>query len=271
VENLTWRQLHEPPIYDAVFGEGPLVAAAIHDGHFVRHEVAELLALDDATRLREEDPYTGLLASVAPTRLIGLRSRFETDLNRPRDGAVYLAPADAWGLDVWKSPPPPALIERSLVGYDSFYAHVRGLLESLIARYGGFIVLDVHSYNHRRSGPESPAADIAANPEINVGTGSVDRVRWGPVVDQFMEGLQSSKMIAGSRLDVRENVKFTGGNFSTWINQTFPNKGVAIAVEFKKTFMDEWSGVCDDPALQDLRRALDTGAAAALGQLQGAR
>jgi hypothetical protein len=261
----------DPPVYAAVYGEGPLVAAAIHDGHFVRSEVEALLALDGATRLREEDPFTGLLASVAPTRLIGLRSRFEIDLNRPRDKAVYLTPEDSWGLDVWKSPPPRDLVERSLAEYDSFYAAARELLESLVARYDGFVVLDLHSYNHRRAGPKSPAADGAANPEINIGSGSVDRVRWGRLIDLFMEGLQSSLTTAGSRLDIRENVKFLGGHFSAWINQTFAAKGVAIAVEFKKIFMDEWSGVCDYPALEDLRRALDIGAVAALRQLQGSR
>ena len=70
-------------------GDGPIVATAIHDGHAVRPEVAELLALDSATRLREEDPFTGRLAAVAPTYLVALRSRFEIDLNRPRDQAVY--------------------------------------------------------------------------------------------------------------------------------------------------------------------------------------
>ena len=38
-------------------GEGPIVAASIHDGHDLTHEVAERLALDEASRLREEDRY----------------------------------------------------------------------------------------------------------------------------------------------------------------------------------------------------------------------
>lgn len=265
---MTWSQPDEPPVYAAFAGEGLLVASAIHDGHFVRREVAVLLALDAAARLREEDPYTGLLTAVAPNRLIGRRSRFEVDLNRPREKAVYQSPEDAWGLNVWKSPPPAALVERSLAGYDAFYSHVRELLESLCSRYGAFVVLDLHSYNHRRSGPGSSAADPAANPDINIGSGSVDRDRWGRVIDEFMDALRSTKTTAGPRLDVRENVKFLGGNFPTWINQTFPSQGVAIAVEFKKIFMDEWTGLCDFPMLQDLRRSLDNGAAAALRQLQ---
>jgi hypothetical protein len=39
-------------------GIGPLFATAIHAGHTVRRELLPLLALNESTRLREEDPYT---------------------------------------------------------------------------------------------------------------------------------------------------------------------------------------------------------------------
>ena len=55
---------------------------------------------------------------------------------------------------------------------------------------------------------------------------------------------------------MRENVKFRGGYLSTWVHQTFPTSGVALALEFKKTFMDEWSGRADDRHLDALSRAL---------------
>ncbi len=38
----------------------PIIAAAIHDGHQIREELQEYLLLNDAGRLREEDPFTGL-------------------------------------------------------------------------------------------------------------------------------------------------------------------------------------------------------------------
>ncbi len=117
---------------DAVFvlekGDGPIVATAIHAGHALRPEIAALIALDEATRLREEDPFTAELARVAPIRLIALRSRFEVDLNRPRDRALYRVPADAWGLEVWRRPPPDDLVARSLAGFDAFYAALKGVL-----------------------------------------------------------------------------------------------------------------------------------------------
>ena len=74
----------QSPIWQTEIGEGPLVACAIHDGHAVRPEVAECLKLDSVQRLYEEDPYTGAWTAIAPTRIIGRQSRFEVDLNRPR-------------------------------------------------------------------------------------------------------------------------------------------------------------------------------------------
>lgn len=73
-------------------GDGPLVATAIHPGHHVRSEIRERLALPEDKRLNEEDPFTGPFTAVAPTRIVVERSRFEVDLNRPRENAVYRRP-----------------------------------------------------------------------------------------------------------------------------------------------------------------------------------
>jgi N-formylglutamate deformylase len=239
------------------FGDSPIAAAAIHAGHAVRSSVAEMLALDEDARLREEDPYTDVLTRIASTRFIGCKSRFEFDLNRAREKAVYAAPEDAWGLHVWHGELPRSIIDESLETYDAFYAAVHLALTHLVKRFGNVVVLDLHSYNHRRSGAEGPNDDPAANPEINVGTGSVDREIWGPLVERFIGDLSAADA-SGRRLDVRENVKFRGGHFPQWINATFPGAVCAIAVEFKKTFMDEWTGELDQAALHELESALAT-------------
>ena len=242
-------------LWRTVVGTGPLVAAAVHDGHDVRDEVGNLLALDEQGRLREEDPHTAGWAEVAPTRIIGGRSRFEVDLNRARDKAVYRRPEDAWGLDVWRSPPPPDLVERSLAEYDAFYAEARRLLETVRAAHGAFVVFDLHTYNHRRDGVDGPPADPDANPDVNIGTGTLDRDRWGPLVERFMGDLGLAD-VQGRRLDVRENVKFQGGQFSRWVHETFQGAGCSIAIEFKKFFMDEWTGALDGSTHDSLRSAL---------------
>ena len=87
---------------------------------------------------------------------------------------------------------------------------------------------------------------VAENPEINVGTGSLDRDRWGTVVDAFLEALP--------RRDARENVRFRGGELSRWVNGRYCDRGCALAIEFKKTFMDEWTGALDEAHLEGLRR-----------------
>ena len=62
--------------------------------------------------------------------------------------------------------------------------------------------------------------------------------------------------MAGRRLDVRENVRFRGGYFSRWVHEQYPGRGCALAIEFKKTFMDEWTGVVDDDHVAQLGDAL---------------
>jgi N-formylglutamate amidohydrolase len=178
-------------LFQLTVGEGPFVAAAIHNGHHIREEVASQLTIDETARLREEDPWTEQLIDWAPTRLVGRRSRYEFDLNRPREEAVYLRPEECWGVNIWKRLPDKGLVKRSLANYDLFYATAHGLLKQLIAAHGAIVLLDVHSYNHRRKGPEDAAADSQGNPEVNVGTGSLDRVRWGSLVDRFMTDLHA--------------------------------------------------------------------------------
>ena len=73
-----------------------------------------LMALADDERLREEDPFTEIVIRDVPNRIVFHRSRFEIDLNRARDGAVYLTPEQAWGLKVWRQPPPSQIVEASL-------------------------------------------------------------------------------------------------------------------------------------------------------------
>ena len=116
------------------------------------------------------------------------------------------------------------------------------VLTELEKEYGRFVVYDIHSYNHRRNGPRADAADPAANPEINVGTGTMDRDYWAPVVDRFIAELRGFDYL-GRSLDVRENVKFKGRYVAQFVHDFFPKTGCAIAVEVKKFFMDEWTGV----------------------------
>ena len=231
---------------------------AIHDGHEVRPEVLRLMALSEADRLREEDPFTASWTRVAPTRVVARRSRFEVDLNRPREKAVYLKPEDAWGLEVWRQPPSPELVTSSLSDYDAFYAALEALYQDLLGLHDSVLVLDLHSYNHRRGGPKAVPADPEGNPQINVGTGTMlDRSRWAAVIDRFIAELGAYDFPSG-RLDVRENVRFRGGNCARWTHSRFSERVCVLSVEVRKFFMDEWTGQADtglQVALGDALRA----------------
>ncbi len=237
-------------------GEQPVLATAIHAGHELRADVAELVALSEAERLREEDPGTDAWTRAAANRISVRRSRFEVDLNRPPQRAVYRVPEDAWGLEVWRSPPPEALVERSLGQHHAFYDLSRAIMADIEQKFGPFVVLDLHAYNHRRAGPGSAPSDPRANPVVNVGTGSLDRHRWASLVDRFIADL-SRQVVAGERLEVRENVRFQGGHFPRWANATFGRSGCAIAIEVKKTYMDEWTGIVDRTISGEIESALE--------------
>ncbi|MGB3643435.1 MAG: N-formylglutamate amidohydrolase [Mesorhizobium sp.] len=237
-------------------GSSPILATAIHNGHAVRAGVEALMAISADDRMREEDPFTEFVTRDVPNRIAVHRSRFEIDLNRPRDAAVYLSPEQAWGLDIWQQDPPADGIERSLEVHDEYYAMLRQVLRGIQKSHGRFVVLDVHSYNHRRDGPGSAVSDPSGAPEINIGTFSMDRKRWSHVVDPFMNALEAFEF-DGHHVDVRENIAFEGrGEQTRFIHDTFPETGCAIAVEFKKFFMDEWTGSPDRKALMAMRAML---------------
>ena len=248
-------------IWTLVRGDGPVLATAIHDGHDLRAEVAAAMKLRDTDRLREEDPFTGQAVVGAPTHIVVHRSRFEFDLNRGSDGAVYETPEQCWGLDVWHAPPDKAVVARSLELHASYYAMLRGLLDEVAARHPRFVLLDVHSYNHRRDGPDGAPTPQADAPDINIGTFSMPRDEWAFLLDPLMHAMREFDF-NGRKLDVRENVAFQGkGEQTRFVHANYPSQGCAIALEFKKFFMDEWTGEPFPDELAAMRRFIDHGAA----------
>jgi hypothetical protein len=159
------------------------------------------------------------------------------------------------------------MFDRSLAEFDAFYVAMRELFQELSQQHAHFVVLDLHSYNHRRSGADGPPADREGNPQVNIGTGTMNRRRWGPVVDTFIEALRTYDF-PGGRLDVRENVKFFGGSWPRWIHEEFPDSAVAIAVEFKKFFMDEWTGEPDEACVEAIGNAVGSTTPAVLDALK---
>lgn len=240
-------------------GEGPVVATAIHSGHSLRPAIARRMGLSDSERLHEEDPYTGEWTKIADSRTVFHRSRFEVDLNRDLDCSVYREPEDCWDLPVRSSPLPDEEIAESQRLHETFYRELGSLLTEIQQRCGRFVLLDLHTYNHRRGGPHAPPEPQSENPDVNVGTASVDRGAWGGVIDRFMADMSGFE-VGSSALDVRENVKFVGAHLVRWVNANFPGSA-ALAIEVKKIFMDEHTGELDPVAWKETHRALEAAAA----------
>jgi hypothetical protein len=55
---------------------------------------------------------------------------------------------------------------------------------------------------------------------------------------------------------IAENVRFKGGYFSTWVDDRYVGRGCCLALEFKKTFMDEWTGEADLDKVAAIQSAL---------------
>ena len=253
--------------WNIALGHGPVIATAIHDGHAIRAPLRPLLALPDADRFREEDPMTGFLTTVGDVRIQVPTSRFELDHNRPRKAAVYARPEDCWGLEVWREPLPEAAVAASLAGWDRFRSMVAELIDRLLERWDALLLVDIHSYNHRRDGPGAAAAPQDGNPDIELGL-TTAAACWDDVTARFAGALRASP-VAGRQPDVRANVRFpTGGDFPEWVYSRWGDRVCTISPEYKKIFMDEHTGQADIAALYALREGLQSAVDAVRGDFR---
>ena len=242
--------------------DGPVIATAVHAGHRVRPELLSRMALYDAERRREEDPLTDMLAGVGDQTFRARVSRFEIDLNRPETEAVYLEPSDAWGLTVWNEKPADEMVRASMQMRTDFYEMMRGWIEESIAEHGRVLLLDLHSFNHRRDGPDADPAPVSDNPDIDLGLTTADEEKFGGVVEAFWSGLEGTA--GGQKLDIRRNVRFKdGGHWPEWVFAEYGDRVCTITLEYKKFFMDEWTNKADIAVLEDLRTNLSRGTEAA--------
>ncbi len=234
----------------------PIVCTAIHNGHNVSKEVLKNLAVSENIRLMEEDPFTERFTQFSSNTIIGRTSRFEVDLNRSVEKCIYMKPEDAWDIKTRKQTPSDLVISQSLAKYHEFYTLVKSHFTQLEKKFGRFFVYDIHSYNHHRKGLEAGFDDPKLNPEIIIGTNNMPE-KWFTLVDKIQNKLTSFDYF-GRSLDARINVKFPGGHFSRWIHNNFPDSACCIAIEFKKIWMDEWSGEIYEEKLNKLIEALNS-------------
>lgn len=204
------------------------VCGAVHDGGQFRQELWGKCLHTAYDRWYEEDPCTKALVEQHPIVIAGCDSRFEYDLNRDPENAVF---ETAWGKQLWKSPLSHEQREQSLSKHTSFYQVVHALIKKLESLHSTVIVYDMHSYNWKRWERHVPV--------VNIGTVNLDNDRFGQSIEDWRKSLQELALPGVDHCEANINDTFYGnGYFLKYITQSFQNT-LVLATEFKKIYCDE--------------------------------
>jgi len=205
------------------------VCAAIHDGHQFRKELWDNCLHSAYDRWYEEDPATKQMITSHPIVIAGRDSRFEYDLNRAPEDAVF---ETAWGKTLWKQPLKKEEKQLSLEKHRTFYKVVKTLVQKLEALHGGCIVYDMHSYNWQRWDREVPT--------WNLGTKNINNNRYGAVVEQWRHTLSTMALPHHIKSTAAINNTFYGnGYFLRFITDHFENT-LVLATEIAKVYCEEY-------------------------------
>ena len=134
-----------------------------HCGIYIPEAISADFATDYIRRQPMADWYLhhlyDFLPSLGITTIYGTYSRFVADLNRPPDGKqLYpgrfetgmVALKTFWGEDIYHTPPSQEEVERRrLLVHAPYHARLMELLQSKITRFGGVVLIDVHSVASR--------------------------------------------------------------------------------------------------------------------------
>lgn len=210
----------------------PFVCGAVHDGHQFRKSLWKNCLHTEYERWYEEDPCTKKMVQDFPIVVAGLDSRFEYDLNRPPETAIF---DTAWGKKLWQSPLSQNEKEHSLDKHANFYKVVHALMAKLETSFQNVIVFDMHSYNWKRWDREVPV--------WNLGTSNIDNDRYGGLVESWRSKLESISLPNGIKTTSKVNDTFQGnGHFLKYITKNFDNT-LVLATEISKVYCDELTGV----------------------------
>ncbi|MDT0554809.1 N-formylglutamate amidohydrolase [Patiriisocius hiemis] len=210
----------------------PYACAAVHDGHQFRKDLWDNCLHTEYERWFEEDPSTKEFIKSHPIVVAGCDSRFEYDLNRDPENAVF---ETAWGKQLWKNPLPLAQKQKSLAKHANFYKVTHALVKKLEEKFTAAIVYDIHSYNWVRWDREVPV--------INLGTTNINNNRFNTFVETWRSSLSKLEIPEIKETTSKVNDTFYGnGYFLKYITQNFENT-LVLATEFKKIYCDELTGV----------------------------
>ena len=208
------------------------VCGAVHDGHQFRSELWDKCLHTTYERWYEEDPETKAMIASHPIVIAGCDSRFEYDLNRTPDEAVF---ETAWGKQLWREPLTEDEKLKSKQKHSNFYKVVHALISKLEALHDTCIVYDMHSYNWQRWDREVPT--------WNLGTTNIDNGRFGDMVELWRKDLETIKLPYDIPQTASINNTFFGnGYFLKYITNTFDHT-LVLATEIAKVYCDEYKYV----------------------------
>ncbi len=210
----------------------PFACAAIHNGHNLDKGLWKNCHHTEHDRWYEEDPATGEMISGLPLTLIAHDSRFEYDLNRHPDEAIY---DSAWGKRLWKIPLSESLKSKALQKHENFYKVVLTLMVKLEEMFGSVVVYDLHSYNWKRWERNVPV--------FNIGIANVDDKKYNTAITQWQEILGKLELPIEEKVTCEINDVFQGnGYFLKYVTANTLNT-LVLATEISKVYCDEETGV----------------------------
>ena len=208
------------------------ICGAVHDGNQFRKELWDNCLHSAYDRWYEEDPETKNMVLSHPILIAGCDSRFEYDLNRPPDEAVF---ETAWGKPLWRAPLPKDQRLRSVQKHSNFYKVVHALVHKIESLFEICVVYDMHSYNWQRWDREVPT--------WNLGTSNVDNSRFGKTIELWRDSLSEMKLPNDLRSTADINNTFYGnGYFLKFITNNFKNT-LVLATEIAKVYCDEYNQI----------------------------
>ncbi len=237
IQNITEETPFEAVVEDYSFTikvekYAPYICGAVHDGHQFRKSLWPDCLHTEYERWYEEDPSTKVMVLPHPIVIAGCDSRFEYDLNRDPENALY---EDAWGKKLWKRPLPEVERKHSLKKHRDFYEVVHALVNQIEKKYGKALVFDMHSFNSKRWDREVPT--------WNLGTSNIDNERFGKIATSWSKKLGEMSLPNGIRSTSKINDTFQGnGHFLKYITKNFKNT-LVLATEIAKVYCDEETGI----------------------------
>lgn len=224
----------------------PYVCAAIHDGTQFRKELWDNCLHTKYDRWYEEDPSTKDMINDQPIVIAGLDSRFEYDLNRAPEYAIY---NDAWGKQLWKTNLSSEMKKKSLVKHHQFYRVVHALITTIQELFKQCIVYDMHSYNWKRWNREVPT--------WNLGTSNVNEVRYQQDITSWKLLLEKTPLPNNIPSTAKINDTFQGnGYFLKFITHNFEDT-LVLATEIAKIYCDELNQVIYPEVVKAIKNYLN--------------